>query len=387
VRAARSIRSPNGPRRRFFLSELAAAYVRILHLITDLAGGGAERQLSYLAPALAARGHDVHLGYFRRGEFPPSMPGVTLQRFDSQSGYDPRLFWEVARLTDRLRPDLVHTWILQMDIIGGVAAALKGVPWVLREPSSAMAYRPETWKNWLRVQVAKRADAIICNSRGGDDYWQRRLPASRRYIVPNGLPLAEIGAVEPNVPEEVRKRNAPIVLYVGRLSSDVSATKNLKELLHALALVKKETDVAGVLCGEGPEKAELLSLRERLGLDGDVIFTGQLPPSAVLALMKSAAVFVSLSAYEGSPNSVMEAMACRCPVVLSDMAAHREIADETCAVFVDPHDRQQTAASILRVLRDREASRSRALAAETRAQAWSTTLMVQGYERIYEEVR
>jgi glycosyltransferase involved in cell wall biosynthesis len=297
------------------------------------------------------------------------------------------LIGEVASLIERIKPDLIQTWILQMDIIGGSAAALKGVPWILREPSSAMAYHPQTWKRWLRALVARRARAIVCNSAGGDEYWRGRLPSSRRSIVRNALPIAEIDAVPPGGPNDVLQRNVPVVLYVGRLSSDGTATKNLTELLHAFALVKRKQPVVGVLCGDGPQREELIALRRALGLDDDVVFTGQLAPHAVWALMKTAAAFVSLSAYEGCPNAVIEAMACGSPLVLSDIPAHREIADEGCAVFVDPRNRQQTAVSILQVLRDRNEARARTVAARARAEEWSTDHMVQSYERVYEEVR
>jgi glycosyltransferase involved in cell wall biosynthesis len=356
--------------------------LRILHLITELAGGGAERQLSYLAPALVRRGHEVHLGYRHSGDFPPALPGVHLTRFDTRSNYDPRLFAQIRGLMRRVVPDLVQTWILQMDVAGGAVAKLAGIPWVLREPSSAMAYRGGNWKHSLRVQVARSAKAIICNSRGGEEYWGKQLPTSRRFIVPNGLPIAEIDAAVP-----AARLDVPVVLYVGRLSSDGSATKNLPELMHALAVVREELVIKGVFCGEGPQRGDLVALQQRLGLDGDVVFTGQLGPDAVWALMKSAAVFVSLSAYEGSPNAVMEAMATGCPLVLSDIAAHREIADDQSALFVDPYDRQRTADAIKHVLCNPQSARARAAVARARIEQLSTDRMVDGFERIYEEMR
>lgn len=361
--------------------------VRILHLITDLSGGGAERQLSYLAPGLARRGHEVHLGYSRGGDFPPPLPGVELTRFHTRSNYDPRLFSEIARLLERVQPDVMQTWILQMDIVGGAVASMKGVPWILREPSSAKAYRPLTWKVWLRTQMARQATAIACNSRGGEEYWRHILPDTPRHIVPNGVPLAEIDQTSAATPKGMLAGDVPIVLYVGRLSSDRSATKNLVELVEAIAVVKGEVDVTAVLCGEGPQKEELMALRARLGLERDVSFTGQVPAAAVWGLMKAAAVFVSLSAYEGFPNTVMEAMACRCPVVLSDIAAHRELVDETSAVFVDPHDRRATADAIIRVLHDPESAKRRAASARAKVEQWSTASMVERFERIYEGMR
>lgn len=272
-----------------------------------------------------------------------------------------------------------------MDILGGIAARLNGIPWVFREPSSAMAY-PSTWKHRLRVQIGSGASAIVSNSLGGDDYWKSRLPHSRRYIIPNGLPAREIGKTVAGLPAGLAEPSAPIVLYVGRLSSDVSASKNLEVFLRALACVKQQQDVLGILCGEGPQRPELEVLSNKLGLDDFVKFTGHLESESIWALMKKASVFVSLSAYEGCPNSVMEAMTCGCPLVLSDIRAHREILDENSALFVDPFNVQMAAAEIGRALADQNASKERAFIAKKNAKSWSVEKMAQEYEKVYMEV-
>ena len=122
--------------------------MRILHLIPNLSGGGAERQLSYLAPELARMGHDVHIAYSLECIQKPELPGVVLHRLKAQSNYDPYLLWQLVRLIRRIKPDIIHTWILQMDILGGMAARLNGIPWIFREPSSAMAYPPTLEKTF-----------------------------------------------------------------------------------------------------------------------------------------------------------------------------------------------------------------------------------------------
>ena len=359
--------------------------MRLLHLIPNLSGGGAERQLSYLAPELARMGHDVHIAYSTEGPIKPELPGVVLHQLKSRSNYDPYLLWQLVRIIRRIKPDIIHTWILQMDILGGIAARLNGIPWIFREPSSAMAY-PPTWKNRLRVRIGSGATAIVSNSSGGNEYWRIQLPYNRRYIIPNGLPVHEIGRAAAALPPGLVSSEMPIVLYVGRLTSDISAKKNLKSLLESLVLVIQQQNVLGILCGEGPQRSELEMLRHRLGLDEWVHFAEHLPVASVWALMKKASVFVSLSAYEGCPNAVMEAMVCGCPLVLSDIPAHREILDESCALFVDTSNIKQTADTIVQALRDGDASRGRTLIAKQKTQEWSISEMACNYQRIYKQL-
>jgi len=359
--------------------------LRILHLLPNLSGGGAERQFSYLVPELTRMGHSVDVAYINDGPASPNLIGVGMHRLIGRNNYDPYLLWQLIRVIQRIKPDIIHTWILQMDILGGIAAKLNRIPFILREPSSAMAY-PLTWKTRLRIRIGSAASAIVSNSQGGDEYWKPRLPKSRRFIVPNGMPIDDIDRVMGALPSGLKKTEAPIVLYAGRLSSDLSANKNLESFLKALACIDQRKTVLGVLCGEGPQRHELERLRDALQLNEKVQFTGYLPISQVWALMKKASVFVSLSAYEGCPNTIMEAMVCGCPLILSDIPAHRELVDDNCALFVKPSDIQQTADSIVRVLSDKNITDVKALIAKQKALKWSTIEMAGKYENVYKKL-
>ncbi len=354
--------------------------MRILHILPHLSKGGAERQFGYLAPELVRMGHEVHVAYLAEGPGRPELPGVVLHQLKSRSNYSPFLSWKLARLIRRIKPDIVHTWILQMDILGGLAAKLGGVPWVLREPSSVLRYQP-TWKNRLRILVGSGASAIVSNSQGGDKYWKKRLPDGRRYIVSNALPLGEIDKTVAALPPGMVKSEAPIVLCVGRIVEH----KGMGALLESLTRVRLQQNALGVLCGEGPDRSKLEELKHRLGLDANVYFTGHILASSAWALMKKASVFVSLSAYEGCPNAVIEAMACGCPLILSDIPAHREIVNENYAIFVEPSNIQQVADAIIQALRDTDASKNRALAAKQKSQEWSIPKMAQHYETVYRD--
>jgi glycosyltransferase involved in cell wall biosynthesis len=330
-------------------------------------------------------GHDVHIVYSKEGYQRPELPGVVLHQLKARSNYDLYLLWQLVRLICGIKPDIIQTWVLQMDILGGMAARLRHIPWIFREPSSAMAY-VSNWKHRLRVKVGSGAIAIVSNSRGGDEYWKTNQPNSRRYIVPNALPVQEIERVISDLPPGLAKSEVPIVLYVGRLASSKSARKNLKYLFEALAYIMKKREVLGVICGDGPQRSELETLRHKLGLDECIKFTGYLPSASVWALMKKASVFVSLSAYEGCPNTVMEAMACGCPLVLSDIQAHREILDQSCALFVKASDIQQISESIVHAVSNADTSRARALMAKQRTREWAIAIIARKWENIYKDL-
>jgi glycosyltransferase involved in cell wall biosynthesis len=270
---------------------------------------------------------------------------------------------------------------MQMDILGGMAAKLCGTPLIFREPCSGPV-PTRMWKNYLRVRIGSGACAIISNSRGGDEYWKTIMPDNRRHIVSNALPVDKIDGITAALPQEMKTPEAPIVLYVGRMEEK---QKRPKLFLEALACVRQKKNVFGILCGDGPLLAELEMLKCRLGLDADAHFTGHLPANAIWAVMKKASVLVSLSSYEGCPNIVMEAMACGCPLVLSDIPSHREILDESCALFVDKSNIQQAASAIIQIIDNAEDSKKRAHLAKQKTRLWSIADMAGNYERVYNQ--
>jgi len=293
------------------------------------------------------------------------------------------LLWDLLRLARRVRPDVIHTWTPQMDVLGGLVARLTAIPWILSEQTSVPAW-PIAWKNVLRTRVAKRAHAIIANSSEGCDLWAKTCPAVPRYFVPNGIPLDRIERCGPadNAPDSDSLRNARRILYAGRLVP----LKNVASLLDAVALLRRITPAHLVLCGDGPQRAELEGRARELNITEQVRFLGHVEPETVWAHMKRAAVFVNLSRFEGCPNAVQEAMACRCPLILSDIPAHRELAGPDAAVFVDASCPPAVARALERILSDPDAARQRARVAYAMVLGFSIESMVEKYEDLYDGI-
>jgi glycosyltransferase involved in cell wall biosynthesis len=99
--------------------------------------------------------------------------------------------------------------------------------------------------------------------------------------------------------------------------------------------------------------------------------------------MKRADALISLSRFEGCPNVVLEAMACGCPLVLSDIPAHREILDESSALFADPDDPDGAATALKETLARDDGVRRRARAARVRAAAYPLEATARLYEKLY----
>lgn len=353
--------------------------MRILHCIPSLQSGGAERQLTVLASLLRSRGWDVHVAFFHEGVFDHILArSATLHRVASTSNYDPRNVLRLAKLIRRIKPDIVQTWLPQMDVVGGSAALLCHVPWIIAERSSPLAY-PPAWRIWLRGVLGRRAAGVIANSPGGIEFWQHHKgPRMRMRVIANAIdPSIATGTARATVPFPA---GSPLVVYVGRLCH----MKRIPILICAMDAVRRDTSAKLLICGEGHMENECRERVSSMGLDDTVAFAGFV--ADVPAVLRVADVFVSLSAFEGLPNAVQEAIACGTPVVLSDIPAHREIAAGDAALFVDGIDADAVAAAIVGTLRDRDAAHARARAASARAAEWSPAAIGAAYDAFYRDL-
>ena len=357
--------------------------MKILFLIHRLTGGGAERQLSYLAPQLAAMGHELHVVYHHPCEDLSRFVGVNMHRLQLTSNYDLRLPFLLLRIVRQVRPDLVVTWIMQMDIVGGLIARLSGIPWVIREPNSVLAY-PQTFKFTARKYLGLTATAIIANSDAGADYWRNFVKKERLFVVRNGFPIDEILGICSKQRYKRASSDNRFFLSVGRLADDISGRKNVKKFLEALFLFKGRCPEArAVICGEGPQKNELHAFCAQNKLSEDVGFGGFKEKTEIWKLMNEAAALVSLSSFEGCPNVVLEAMLCRCPLIVSDIPTHREILDEDSAIFVNPLDPAQIAVAFEEIVSSPDLAVLRANNAFKKAQSYSINDMARSYESVF----
>lgn len=322
--------------------------VRVLHLIPTFESGGAERQLALIAPAQARAGAEVHVAYTRGGpelaRLQPFAGDVSLHPLAARGNHDVTLPVRVLRLIRRVRPTVVQTWLPQMDIVGGTAARLARVPWIVAERSSAEAYATRWKDRVLRRAVARFAQGVIANSEGGRLAWRAIAPRVPVEVVPNALPLAEIARATPAAPAALDASGTrDVVIFVGRLTAE----KRIDLLFDVVESLARRSEALVLICGDGPLRSALERQVRGSGLVDRIRLLGH--RTDVFSLLKRARVFLSTSAFEGNPNAVLEAMACGLEIVASDIPAHREILDERSARLV-PLERDAFVAAAMEAL-------------------------------------
>lgn len=237
----------------------------------------------------------------------------------------------------------------------------------------------------LLLPVFATFQRVVCCSRSSFESvpaLYRRLAGDRLCAVTNGVDVGRVdralGACVPP-PTDGGFR----VAVVGRLIE----IKNPLCLLEAFRRVALPTSRL-VYVGDGPLRGAVDRAGAKAGLSERVELTGLIPRGRVYEVLASTDLFASASRGEGLPIAVLEAMACRRPVVLSDIPPHREIAHGAEFIpLVSPDDVEGFAREIERfqgmsaAQRAEIGTRCRALVEER----FGLPRMHEGYERIYGE--
>lgn len=334
-----------------------AAGPRILHVITGLGVGGAEKLLSDLVIADSKAGRDASIVSLIPGGAQHDKlraAGVAVRDLGMRRDrLNPLALIRLAALIREREPDVIQTWMYHADLLGLLALLLSGrrrrcrLYWGIRCSNMDLArYGPR-----LRLVVrlcawlSRLPDGVIANSRAGRD-WHLRLGYRPRQlaVIENGV---EVGGDrgDPRRRETVRAElGIDAAAFVIGAVARVDAMKDYPCLLAALERLDGATCVA---VGRGTEALPAVPGLIRLGERRDVP-----------RLLAAFDVLVSASAFgEGFSNAIAEAMAAGLPVVTTDVGDARRIVGD-CGIVVPAGDPEALAAAV-RTLQQDPARRTR----------------------------
>jgi glycosyltransferase involved in cell wall biosynthesis len=190
-------------------------------------------------------------------------------------------------------------------------------------------------------------------------------------------------------PVERRLVDHPYLLYVGT----EQPRKNFVGLLRAFRILKRQNgfkDLKLVKVGrsgglDNEFRDQTIRAIRELSLSNDVIFTDYIPEEDLPAYYSGAECFVLPSLYEGFGFTPLEAMACGCPVIVSNAASLPEIVGDA-ALLVDPGDISGLVGSFQVVLTDRGMRRKLVSKGLERAKLFSWENTARETLNVYESI-
>jgi glycosyltransferase involved in cell wall biosynthesis len=290
--------------------------MRVLHVITGLAAGGAEHQLRLLLRRLPFDCEVVTLSNPGTVATAIRADGTTVHELSMASNHDLSAVSLLRRLMRDGDYDIVHTHLYRACVFGRIAARMAKVPHLVATEHSLgdgviEGRRASAGVRALYLATERLGDSTIAVSgavAGRLRAWG--VPSERISVIPNAIDAQEFRH-DHRLRRACRERLgiAPDALVVGGVGRMVPE-KRFERLILA---VRDVPDATLLLVGDGPFRDVLKGFAEEQGIGDRVVFTGAVEHTRdVLCAMD---VFASPSDQETFGMAVLEALACGLPVL------------------------------------------------------------------------
>jgi glycosyltransferase involved in cell wall biosynthesis len=362
---------------------------RIVLALESSGPGGAEHVLLQLSRELRRAGREVTIATMREGWMTDRARAekIPIWVVPQRRGLDPLWIPRFARRLRREGIELLHSHEFAMNVYGGAAARLAGIPSVatLHGKSYATeARRRLVAYRWLHrggmplVAVSKDLASFLAPRLG--------LAESELRVVYNGIEVlsepscSDRGAARESVRSELGlDADVELVLAVGNLYP-------VKDHASLCRAVSHRTSLHLAIAGRGPEEASLRRLAAELGCPERIHLLGL--RDDVGRLLLAADLFAQSSRSEGLPLAVLEAMGAGAAVVATRVGGIPEaVVDGESGLLVPAGDPEALGAAIGRLIDDPTLRADLAREGRRRViERFSLAAMADAYGRLYREL-
>lgn len=166
------------------------------------------------------------------------------------------------------------------------------------------------------------ADAITVISRESYDYYSKL--GFKVSLVPNAINISSL-------PQKKERLYDKQVIFAGRLSNE----KGILDLLEMATNLPKDTHL--LILGSGPEEEKV---RKVVKLHPHVHFMGYVEKERTISLLRGSDVLVQPSLAEGISSTILEAMACKTPIIATNVGGNKELLENKSGIMIEPNSPQ-----------------------------------------------
>lgn len=365
-----------------------------IHVLLLNAGLNKERFSSYLATGVVSEGEgDITDVAKKMGIEPFIIPEL---KREVRWNDDFSSFLKLYRLIKDIRPDIVHTHTAKAGALGRVAAILNRVPIKIHTFHGHIFHSYfDNLRTLFFMMVEKMLSlftnriVVISQSQLNDVKDRYKIAAGRKcVVVPLGLDLESFLKPDRNKGDIKRElsidEDTMLVGIVGRLVE----VKNHKLFLDAVKRIRLEAPdvkVKFLIVGDGKKRYELESYARELGIDDSVIFMGW--RSDLESIYKNLDIVCLTSLNEGTPISLIEAMASGKAVVSTDVGGVRDVVADGESGFLSPTgDVERFSQNLLILLRNKDKrDRMGEIGRAFVSKRFSKERLIRDVEMLYEE--
>lgn len=357
--------------------------MKILHVITSLGMGGAEKLMVDLLPRLNGMdGNEVELCVFcgKRHPFYDQLEiaGVKIYSFGQKFDiYHPRHLFHLVKLMRNY--DIVHTHNTAPQLFAALGSMLCSAVLCTTEHNTSNRRRRWKWYAYIDKLMYSRYSRIICISQKAEDKLRAHIHSTSEKIctIQNGVDIQKFINADKSdeILEKFKDKHTAVMVAGFRWEKDqptlIEAYRYLPDSYHLL------------LIGDGYKRGECEKLTITLKLKERVHFLGF--RSDIPNILKSVDVVVMSSHFEGLSLSNIEGMASGNPFVASDVDGIRDVTAGYGVLF--PHENpEKLAEEILKLTEDKRYRMAVIEKCQKRAGMFDINLMAENYNKVYREL-
>ncbi|MEO7030019.1 MAG: glycosyltransferase [Acidobacteriaceae bacterium] len=353
--------------------------MKIAHVLDTLSVGGAERVVLTLSALQIKQGHSVEVHYlFAGGSLETEFVRLGVGVYSATAPGTLKIIARLYRNFMTTKPDVAHFHNATAAIYGPLAALLAHVRARVSTRHGLVPPRGG-WlresKFWLAARLCFRAVAVSSQTERNMRAFPLSIPSKITLIVNGSFPAKS------SSDEDAPKSDLFTFVHVARLTP----VKNQARLVEAfVGAFQQNPRLRLILVGDGPLRGGLEQLAASLGVESNVIFAGERENIGNWFAVSNC--FVLTSTTEGTPISLLEALAAALPCIVSNVGEMPAILDRChCGLVVSPDSVQQLTAAMLQIASlgaERLATLSRNARREYEAQ-FQPEVMAECYLEIY----
>lgn len=351
--------------------------MKILHLITGLHPGGAEKSLFKLVTNLNTK-HDIMVcSVIKGGKIETDLikENINTISLNLTGMMDfPSAVFKFRKILKEQKPDILHCWMWHANIIGRFAAINLPIKVISGIREKCLC----SWMNIIDKFTQRFVDIYTTNSWAVYDHILMLGIKKEIRVIYNGID---------NKFFDIQKVDHPVsnILVVANLRKQ----KDIPTILKAAHLLKKEGRKLNWLIAGGSTdyENELLSLQlfcKRLNIETNVQFLGFV--DEIEKVMAKSDIWVSATLWEGQSNALLEAMAAGMPIITTNIKENEELVTNGTGYLLPIKSPVLIAEKINILLDNKNIRKEFSLKAKERVELFSIKSNVEEYSKLYEKL-
>ena len=348
--------------------------MKILHVITTLFTGGAERLIVDLMPRFMAAGHTVEVLVFYPKETPFAQKlrdsGITIHYLNCKKVYSPLNVFRLKKYLDGY--DIIHTHNTACQYYVALAARIFGTKARLftTEHNTTNRRRNMPLMKYVDRGMYRMYEHIISVSDATTANLREHIGINAKITtINNGINLSRF--------DMAQNRDPKIVQLV--MIAAFRPQKDQDTVVRAMKLLPK--NVRLILVGEGNRRPLVMKLAQDIHVEDRVVFTGV--ATNISEILLSSNIVVLSSHWEGFGLAAVEGLAAGCPIVASNVEGLRDIVGDA-GLFFTPGNEKALAEDIMRLIEDAALYDDLATKALSRAKIFDIDNTSKRYLALYE---